>query len=341
MKRKEQPYAALSASYDALMTDGLYERRTAFLDRVLKKNRRTVEKVLDLGCGTGTVSWGLARRGYKVIGVDASEEMLAEAAGKAEESRLRGEPPRFLCQSMTKLDPGEFIDAVVSTMDAVNYLTGERELKAAFRQVFRCLEPGGLFVFDVNTPAKLRRMNEQTYTDEAAGTYCVWKTFFTERKKVCTWQVDLFREQEDGSWARSYEEHKERAWEGAELIDALEAAGFGRIRISADLSLRTPGEDEDRWTVLAEKPPEDAVLEEPKKAEKPEKKLSISFGKKAEEPVEEVPEEPAEEPKKPRFPFGKKAEEPVEEVPEEPEEEEAKKPRWKFVKKPETGEAEE
>ena len=237
-------YDALAASYDGLMADGAYRRRAAFLERRLKKSPIPVETVLDLACGTGTMACLLAKRGYEVIAADGSGEMLAQAAAKAEGRARR---PLFLQQAMPRLRLAQPVDAVVSTLDSLNYLTAERDLRETFRRVRRWLKPGGLFLFDVNTPYKLRRMDGQLYMDETEDSVCIWRTFFSEKKQVCTYQVDLFRLQPGGAWARSFEEHRERAWSEEVLRRSLEEAGFSALRLTGGLTDKPPRLNEDRW----------------------------------------------------------------------------------------------
>ncbi len=237
-------YDALAASYDDLMADGSYRKRAAFLERRLKKSAIPVETVLDLACGTGTVACLLAKRGYEVIATDGSEEMLTQAAAKA---GVLDRPPLFLHQAMPKLHLARPVDAVVSTLDSLNYLTRERDLQETFCRVRRWLKPGGWFLFDVNTPYKLRRMDGQLYMDETEETLCVWRTFFSEKKQVCTYQVDLFHLRPDGAWDRRFEEHRERAWSEETLRKYLKEAGFSTVRLTGDLTDRPPKLNEDRW----------------------------------------------------------------------------------------------
>jgi len=244
-------YDALAGSYDSLMADGSYLKRADFLERLFKKSRIPVETVLDLACGTGTIACLLAERGYQVTATDFSEEMLTQAMAKA--TVLEDRAPLFLCQSMPRLRLAEPVDAVVSTLDSLNYLTRERDIRETFKRVYRWLKDGGAFVFDVNTPYKLRRMDHQMYMDETEESFCVWRTFFSERTQVCTYQVDLFRLNEDESWDREFEEHRERAWSEAQLREFLTDAGFTNITISGDLSMKPPKPEEDRWIVRAEK----------------------------------------------------------------------------------------
>ena len=242
-------YDALAASYDGLMIDGSYRKRADWLDRQLRKSAIPVRTVLDLACGTGTISCLLTQKGYQVTATDGSEEMLTQAMGKA--AALEGQPPLFLHQTMPRLRLLEPVDAAVSTLDSLNYLTREKDIRETFRRVYRWLKPGGQFIFDVNTPYKLRRMDGQMYMDETEDSFCVWRTFFSERTRVCTYQVDLFRRNGDGAWDRDFEEHRERAWTQEQLRTYLTDAGFTDIRITGDLTLRPPKAEEDRWIVRA------------------------------------------------------------------------------------------
>ena len=237
-------YEALAGAYDALTTDVQYRRRADFLERLFRKSEIPVHSLLDLGCGTGTIACLLALRGYRVTACDGSEDMLTQAAAKA--AALDVPPPFFLHQTMQRLRLTEPVDAVISTVDALNYLTRPADVQETFRRVFRYLKPGGQFIFDVNSLHKLRRMDGEMYLDETDDAYCVWRTGFSERTRICTYWVDLFRLREDGTWARWCEEHRERAYGEEELRSWLGAAGFGPVTVTGDLRMTPPREDEDR-----------------------------------------------------------------------------------------------
>ena len=244
-------YDALAASYDGLMADGVYRRRADYLEKLFQKSRIPVHTVLDLACGTGTIACLLAAKGYAVTATDLSEEMLTQAMSKA---AALEQPPLFVQQSMPRLRLPEPVDAVVSTLDSLNYLTREKDIRETFRRVFRALKPGGSFIFDVNTPYKLRRMDGQVYLDETEDSYCVWRTFYAPGRKICTYQVDLFRLNANGSWDRAFEEHRERAWGREELETYLTEAGFGAVTVTGDLTSRPPAAEEDRWIFRCQKP---------------------------------------------------------------------------------------
>jgi ubiquinone/menaquinone biosynthesis C-methylase UbiE len=236
-------YENLAGAYDELTVDVQYRKRADWLIRQFRKSRIPVHSVLDLGCGTGTIACLLAARGYEVVAADASEEMLTAAAQKAS---VLEKAPLFLHQQMQHLRLLEPVDAAVSTLDALNYLTRPKNVQETFRRVYRALAPGGEFLFDVNSPYKLRRMDGQTWLDEKEDVFCVWRTDFSEKTKVCTYWVDLFEQEKNGSWRRSCEEHRERAWETEELTAWLQEAGFAKIRVTGDLTERAPRTDEDR-----------------------------------------------------------------------------------------------
>ena len=160
-----------------------------------------------------------------------------------------------ILQKMQNLDLGtRHMDAAVSTIDALNYLTRARDVQETFHRVYRCLNPGGVFVFDVNTPYKFRLMDEQMYMDETTDYFCVWRTTYVERSEICSYAVDFFRRRSDGTWERHSEMHRERAWSIEQLKNFLTGAGFVNVQCMGDLTNRAPAEEELRWIFTAQKP---------------------------------------------------------------------------------------
>lgn len=244
-------YESLAACYDELTYDIRYEKTLTFFERLCAREHVQPHSVLDLACGTGSLSMLLARRGYRVIGADLSAEMLAEAERKARELPEENRP-FLICQPMQRLRLAEPVDAVICALDSLNYLSRPDDCRKTFRRIYDALKPGGLFVFDINTPAKLRGLDGQVFLDETDDTYCVWRTEFDEKKRLCYYGMDIFRL--DGAhWARSFEEHIEYAYEPDELLRWLEDAGFTRIRQYGDRVLRAPKENEQRIYFSAKK----------------------------------------------------------------------------------------
>ena len=235
-------YEALAGTYDALTGDVDYEKRADFLEKLLRRSKIDVHTVLDLACGTGTMTWILTGRGYEMIGVDASEEMLAAAMEKS--GSVAGVQPIFLHQSMPKLDLYGTVDAAICCLDSLNYLTDPKDVWRTFDRLRLFIAPGGMLVFDINTVEKLAALDGQVFLDETEDTYCVWRPEY--RRGLCTYYMDLFQLQEDGSWERSFELHRERAYTVEELTQWLQEAGFGEIRTYGDMKMRRPAEGEQR-----------------------------------------------------------------------------------------------
>lgn len=236
-------YETLASAYDGLTSDIDYGKTLSFLEAILDQAGKNPQCVVDLACGTGSMSLLLAQKGYQVIGVDISEEMLTQAAFKAGE--LQENAPWFIRQSMDKLRLPMQADAVFCLLDSLNYLTDPQQCRKTFLSVFKALTPGGIFLFDINTPHKLRSLDGQVFLDENEESYCVWRADFDREENICYYGIDLFRRQ-GKLWERSFEQHSEYAYEPALLTQWLREAGFGEIRTYGDRRLESPAEDEQR-----------------------------------------------------------------------------------------------
>ena len=242
-------YHALAASYDRLTNDVDYEATVEFYMDILRREGVTPRTVVDLACGTGSVTAILARMGYPVLGVDMSEEMLTEAAMKT----MDCDPmPRFVCQKLQQLHLPRAVDMAVCALDSLDYITDPDDCKEAIRRVYKALNPGGIFIFDVNTPEKLRAMDGQVFLDEDDDVYCVWRGEFDDETNICTYWMDLFQRQ-GKTWQRSYEEHREYAYSEQQLREYLKAAGFTHIEVYADRVFEAPREGEQRIYLKARK----------------------------------------------------------------------------------------
>ena len=242
-------YHALAASYDRLTNDVDYEATVEFYMEILRREGVKPRTCVDLACGTGSVTKILAEKGYDVIGVDLSEEMLTEAFQKAQDME---NPPRFVCQPLQELYLPRGVDLAVCALDSLDYVTNPDDCAEAIRRTYKALNPGGIFIFDVNTPEKLRAMDGQVFLDEDDDVYCVWRGEFDEQTNVCTYWMDLFQ-REGEVWNRSYEEHCEYAYSEAQLRGFLKAAGFTHIEVYADRKFEAPGAGEQRIYFKARK----------------------------------------------------------------------------------------
>lgn len=242
-------YHALAASYDRLTNDVDYAAIVAFYHQILEKEKLHPKSAIDLACGTGSVALLLAERYDRVIGVDMSEEMLTVAFQRAVEQEKQ---PLFICQKLQELYLPRAVDMAVCALDGLDYILNPADCEKAIQRVYKALNPGGIFIFDVNTPEKLRAMDGQVFLDEDEDVYCVWRGEFNEQTNICSYGMDLFQRQGE-IWRRSFEEHQEYAYTAQQLTEYLKAAGFTRIRVYGDGKLEAPEEGEQRIYFSARK----------------------------------------------------------------------------------------
>ena len=242
-------YHNLAVSYDRLTNDVDYEATVAFYYEILKQQGLSPRTAVDLACGTGSVTAILARKGLQVIGVDMSEEMLTVASQKAGEA---GVFPWFICQSLQRLRLPKAVDLAVCALDSLDYITNPDDCREAIHRVYKYLNPGGIFIFDVNTPEKLRAMDGQVFLDEDDDVYCVWRGEFNEQTNICSYGMDLFQ-RKGNLWERSFVEHCEYAYSAEQLAGYLKAAGFTHIRVYGDRRMEAPAEGEQRIYIKARK----------------------------------------------------------------------------------------
>ena len=242
-------YPALAASYDRLTNDVDYTATVEFYKQILKREGVRPETAVDLACGTGSVALLLAQDGLRVTGVDLSEEMLTVAQQKACGAE---NPPLFVCQPLQALCLPRGVDLAVCALDSLDYILDPADCREAIRRAYKALNPGGIFIFDVNTPEKLRAMDGQVFLDEDEDVYCVWRGEFDEQTNICSYGMDLFQRRGE-LWERSFEEHREYAYSQAQLTQYLRDAGFTHIRVYGDRRFEAPAAGEQRIYFSARK----------------------------------------------------------------------------------------
>ena len=235
-------YHELAQSYDVLTRDVDYEATVAFYNEILDSLGLEPRTAVDLACGTGSVAILLAKQGLTVTGVDLSEDLLCVASQKAQ---VLDNPPRFVCQPLQKLYLPRGVDLAVCALDSLDYILDPNDCKEAIRRVYKALNPGGIFIFDVNTPEKLRAMDGQVFLDEYDDVFCLWRGEFDENTNICSYGMDLFQK-EGNHWNRSFEEHQEYAYSREVLTDFLKEAGFTDIHCFGDRKRIPPEAGEQR-----------------------------------------------------------------------------------------------
>ena len=241
-------YQALSAYYDRFTDDVGYADWADFFERLFAREGIQPKLVLDLACGTGSLTRILAERGYEMIGADASPDMLMQAMQNTMDCDPR---PLFLNQRMEDLDLYGTVDVCLCCLDSINYVTDPDTLQKAFERVHLFLEPKtGLFVFDVNTPEKFARIDGNAYVREDEDVFCVWQAAVEDG--LCAYQFDIF-ERDGEAWTRAQETHEERVYPLEQLAAMLARAGFSEIKTYGDQSFSPVRGGEDRVYFTARK----------------------------------------------------------------------------------------
>lgn len=241
-------YTDFAEVYDMFMDNIPYEEWCGYLTSLLAEYGVSDGIVLDLGCGTGTLTELLARHGYDMIGVDISGEMLQEAMEKRE---ISGLPILYLCQDMREFELYGTVRAIVSLCDSMNYMLETGDLVQVFSLVNNYLDPGGIFIFDLNMDHKFRMVGNSTIAEEREEGSFIWENDYDEAAHINEYTVTLFIREEDGRYRRSQEIHYERAYSLEEIREALAAAGMEFVAAYDAFTKNPPQIDSDRICVVA------------------------------------------------------------------------------------------
>ncbi len=210
--------------YDEFMQTVSYTEWTDYIESLWRKHNSHPHLVVDLACGTGSLTTELAERGYEMIAIDQSSQMLDIAREKAAE---QGKSILFLQQDMREFELYGTVDGILCTCDGLNYLLEESELAQVFRLAENYLEPGGLFIFDLNTRFKYEELlGDRTFAETAEDAAFIWQNYYYEGEKVNEYQVTFFEETEDGTYERHEEIHYQKAYEIEHVRELLEKSGL-------------------------------------------------------------------------------------------------------------------
>ena len=244
-------YDRFASVYDRLTGNVGYAQRADYLFMLLKKHGIESGTLLDLACGTGSLSVAFCEKGFDVVGVDGSSEMLSVAREKC---APYGDRILLLCQDMTELDLFGTVDCAVCSLDSLNHLTDEADVYETLRLVSLFMNCGGVFVFDVNTVHKHRNvLADNTFVYEEDEVFCVWQNTYYEEDDSVEIFLDIFTQQPDGTYSREQEEFCERAYSDEMLTDLLEMAGFSVLGRFAELTTDAPAEDAERVYYVCKK----------------------------------------------------------------------------------------
>ena len=243
-----EAYTDFAYVYDTLMDNTPYEQWCEQVTAILQRYGITKDLVLDLGCGTGTLTELLAKKGYDMIGVDVSEEMLERAIEKREESGL---PILYLLQDMREFELYGTVKAVVSVCDSLNYLLEDEDVIETFRLVNNYLDPGGIFIFDFNTVHKYRDViGDTTIAENRDECSFIWENFYHEEERINEYEVTFFVK--EGELFRRFEEtHYQKGYTAEEMRAFLKEAGLEFISMCDSDTQQDVTPDTERICMIA------------------------------------------------------------------------------------------
>ena len=215
-------YHALSGSYDRLTQDIPYSSYADFYYSVFHQDPEPVRVLLDLCCGTGSLTREMTLRGFELVSVDQSSEMLSVALNKCSDLPVS---PLFVCQEASCLDLFGTVDGGFSSLDSMNYIPPS-EIYELFRRLYLFIRPGGFFIFDIRTPEWMESINGFTSVDEDEDMLCIWRSDYDSGSGCLVHGVDLFTRSKGSFWSRNSEEHIEYAYPKEKLIRLINENGF-------------------------------------------------------------------------------------------------------------------
>ncbi len=218
-----EAYSEFAQVYDIFMEDVPYKEWGAYVISLLKEHGIEEGLVLELGCGTGNITIQLADRGYDMIGIDNSQEMLTVAMEKEETTKYG---ILYLNQDMRSFELYGTVRAVVSICDSINYITDRDELEQVFRLVNNYLDPGGLFIFDLNMPYKYQQIGDSVIAENQPDCSFIWENYYDCQERMNEYDLTVFVRDEQGKYDKWEEVHWQRAYTLEEIKESLSRAGL-------------------------------------------------------------------------------------------------------------------
>ncbi|SHJ84160.1 class I SAM-dependent DNA methyltransferase [Tepidibacter formicigenes] len=244
-------YESFAFIYDKLMDNVDYGMWINYIENIIKRENVIVKNILELACGTGNLTIPLAQKGYDIVGIDISEEMLDVAKQKCLEEEI---DVVFLNQDMRELDFEIYdLDCVLCACDGFNYILEEEELKNIFENVYKLLKEEGIFIFDISSYFKMSNiLSNNTFGENREDIAYIWQNYFDEEENIV--EMDLAFFIRNGKYFEKFEEtHYQRAYNNEEILDILKHTGFNNIKVYKDFTFLQADEESERVFFVCKK----------------------------------------------------------------------------------------
>lgn len=247
--QKNNGYEVLANVYDGLNRDIDYSEWADFLEEIFRRySDKKISSIVDLGCGTGSMTLELAKRKYDMIGIDNSPDMLVVA--RTRDFKKSG--ILWLEQDITEFELYGTVDVAISCLDCVNHITDPKKLDSMFKWVNNYLEPNGLFIFDVNSGYKFENVySDNAYILEDERSYCGWQNLYNKNTGLCTFYLTVFEEQDDGSYIRQDGIQSERYYSDRKIKNALKKNNMECLASFSSFNFDLPSDESARIYYIA------------------------------------------------------------------------------------------
>lgn len=246
---ESEAYTNFAKVYDTFMDNIPYEEWGKYLTELLEEYGVKEGLVLELGCGTGSMTEILAGKGYDMIGADNSEEMLEIAIEKRESS---GHDILYLLQDMREFELYGTVRAVVSVCDSVNYVTEEEELIEVFRLVNNYLDPKGVFIFDFNTKYKYQNvLGDRTIAEKRDECSFIWDNYYYEEEEINEYELTLFIQEKENLYRKFEEVHYQRAYTLEQMFRLVKESGLEFVTAYDAFTRKQPTDTSERIYMIA------------------------------------------------------------------------------------------
>jgi len=242
-------YTSFAEVYDIFMDNVPYQNWADDIRKILTKFDINEGLILELGCGTGSLTQELAKSGYDMIGVDNSGEMLDIAMEKRESSNL---DILYLCQDMREFELYGTVRAVISICDSINYILEKEELLEVFKLVNNYLDPGGIFLFDLNTIYKYENLlADNSFSENREDSSFIWDNYYDADTKINEYELTLFVKEKDSLYRKYEEMHYQRAYSVDEIQSMIESAGMEFVGVFEAFTQEEPKNHSERIYFIA------------------------------------------------------------------------------------------